>query len=83
MSKTIEPTASQVSDPGLISTERKVRLGFGFALACLIVIAVASYLSVARVNENTAWVEHTHQVLSELLGLDDDEIDQLAKDGIT
>ncbi len=27
--------------------------------------------------------EHTHQVLSELLGLDDDEIEQLAKDGIT
>ncbi len=27
--------------------------------------------------------EHTHQVLSELLGLDDAEIEQLAKDGIT
>jgi crotonobetainyl-CoA:carnitine CoA-transferase CaiB-like acyl-CoA transferase len=27
--------------------------------------------------------EHTHQVLSELLGLADDEIEQLAKDGIT
>jgi len=27
--------------------------------------------------------EHTHQVLSEILGLDDAEIDQLAKDGVT
>ncbi len=27
--------------------------------------------------------EHTHLVLSEILGLDDDEIEQLAKDGVT
>ena len=27
--------------------------------------------------------EHTHQVLSEILGLDDEEIEQLAKDGVT
>ena len=27
--------------------------------------------------------EHTHHVLSEILGLDDDEIEQLAKDGVT
>jgi benzylsuccinate CoA-transferase BbsF subunit len=27
--------------------------------------------------------EHTHQVLSELLGLDDAEIEQLAQDGVT
>jgi crotonobetainyl-CoA:carnitine CoA-transferase CaiB-like acyl-CoA transferase len=27
--------------------------------------------------------EHTHQVLADVLGLDDAEIEQLAKDGIT
>jgi len=27
--------------------------------------------------------EHNHRVFSEILGLDDDEIDRLAKDGIT
>jgi hypothetical protein len=64
MRKTVEPTESQMGDAGLISTERKVRVGFGFALACLVAIAVVSYLSVVRVNENRAWVEHTHEVLA-------------------
>jgi signal transduction histidine kinase/ActR/RegA family two-component response regulator len=50
----------------LLSTERKVRLGFAFALACLAVIGVVSYLSVVRLKQNAAWVEHTHQVLSSL-----------------
>jgi CHASE3 domain sensor protein len=69
MRKTVEPTESQMGDAGLISTERKVRVGFGFALACLVAIAVVSYLSVVRVNENRAWVEHTHEVLSNLESL--------------
>ena len=55
-----------MGDRGLVSAERKVRLGFGFALACLVVIVVVSYLSVVRVNENRAWVDHTHEVLSSL-----------------
>jgi CHASE3 domain sensor protein len=66
MRETIEPTQCQVGDRGLVSAERKVRLGFGLALACLVLIAVVSYLSVVRVNENRAWVEHTHEVLSSL-----------------
>ena len=57
-------------DPGadteLTSTERKVRLGFAFALACLAVVGVVSYLSVVRLKENAAWVEHTLEVLSSL-----------------
>jgi PAS domain S-box-containing protein len=57
---------NQPGDSGLASTERKVRLGFGFALACLIVVAVVSYLSIVRLSENTARVEHTHEVLSNL-----------------
>jgi signal transduction histidine kinase/ActR/RegA family two-component response regulator len=56
-----EPTHTE-----LLSTERKVRLGFAFALACLAVIGVVSYLSVVRLKQNAAWVEHTHQVLSSL-----------------
>ena len=47
-------------------TERKLRIGFALALACLGLVAVVSYLSVVRLNENTAWVEHTHEVLSRL-----------------
>jgi PAS domain S-box-containing protein len=50
----------------LISTERKVGFGFAFALACLGVVGVVSYLSVVRLNEDAAWVEHTHEVLDRL-----------------
>jgi PAS domain S-box-containing protein len=56
----------QPGSDALASTERKVRLGFSFALACLIVLAVVSYLTVVRLNENRAWVEHTHEVLRSL-----------------
>ena len=56
----------QRADTELASTERKVRLAFGFALACVAVIGLASYLSVARLNENAVWVEHTHEVLGSL-----------------
>ncbi len=59
--KESEPTHTE-----LLSTERKVRLGFAFALACLAVIGVVSYLSVVRLKQNAAWVEHTHQVLGSL-----------------
>src|SRR3981081_4517861 len=56
-----EPTYTELQ-----STERKVRFGFAFALACLVVIGVVSYLSVVRLKENAAWVEHTHERLSRL-----------------
>jgi PAS domain S-box-containing protein len=55
--------------PALASTERKVQVGFAFALACLAVVGVVSYLSVVRLNENAALVGHTHQVLSSLESL--------------
>ncbi|MFL6600116.1 MAG: CHASE3 domain-containing protein [Steroidobacteraceae bacterium] len=51
------------------STARKVGLGFAFALACLGVVAVVSYLSVVRLKENAEWVTHTHEVLSRLESL--------------
>jgi PAS domain S-box-containing protein len=50
----------------LASAERKVGIGFAFALACLGVSGVISYLSVVRLNENSAWVEHTQDVLDRL-----------------
>ena len=50
----------------LRSSERRVRLGFAFALACLVIVALLSYLSVVRLNRNAAWVEHTHNVLDGL-----------------
>jgi PAS domain S-box-containing protein len=46
--------------------ERKVGVGFVIALACLGVIGVVSFLTVARLNENVVWVEHTHEVLNRL-----------------
>jgi PAS domain S-box-containing protein len=48
------------------STQRKVRFGFAFALTCLGVVAIISYMSAMRSNEDRAWVEHTHEVLGSL-----------------
>jgi PAS domain S-box-containing protein len=53
----------------LPSTARKVGAGFAFALACLGVVAVVSYLSVVRLNESAAWVAHTHEVITRLESL--------------
>ncbi|HEV7441673.1 MAG TPA: CHASE3 domain-containing protein [Steroidobacteraceae bacterium] len=44
-------------------------MGFAFALACLGVVGLVSYLSVVRLNENAAWVAHTHEVLGRLESL--------------
>src|SRR5882762_2145016 len=60
------PARSERADADLASMQRKVGFGFGFALACLGVVSVVSYLSVVRLNEDAAWVEHTHEVLSGL-----------------
>jgi len=59
-------TESESPHTELASTERKVRLGFAFALACLAVIGVVSYLSVVRLKENAASVERTHEVRNSL-----------------
>jgi len=50
----------------LLSTERKVRIGFAFLLACLVAIAGVSYASVVRLRRDAGWVEHTHQALNRL-----------------
>jgi signal transduction histidine kinase/CHASE3 domain sensor protein/ActR/RegA family two-component response regulator len=60
------PVRSEPADGDLAATQRKVGFGFAFALACLGVVGVVSYWSVVRLNEDAAWVEHTHEVLSRL-----------------
>ena len=61
-----EATDDGVAVPIPAFTEWKVRVGFGFALACLGVVGIVSYLSVVRLNENAARVEHTREVLGSL-----------------
>jgi signal transduction histidine kinase/CHASE3 domain sensor protein/CheY-like chemotaxis protein len=65
MSNTIE-YGGVVPSATLASTERKVWLGFAFALACLGVIAAVSYFSVVQLNTHAASVEHTYRVLNGL-----------------
>ncbi len=48
------------------STERKVQGGFAFALACLGVVGVVSYLSVVRLQEYAARIEQTREVINRL-----------------
>jgi len=63
---TANPVKIEAPDADLAITQRKVRFGFAFALACLAIVGVVSYLSVVRLNEDAAWVERTHEVLSRL-----------------
>jgi PAS domain S-box-containing protein len=50
----------------LLSTERKVRAGFAFLLACLVAIAIVSYPTLVRLREDNGWVEHSHEVIAML-----------------
>jgi len=43
------------ADRDLAATERKVGIGFAFALVCLGVIGVVSYLSIVSLSEDAAW----------------------------
>ncbi|HEX4151795.1 MAG TPA: CHASE3 domain-containing protein [Steroidobacteraceae bacterium] len=61
--------ASESLDGELSSMERRVRFGFLLALACLLIVGAISYLSVVRLNEKAAWVDHTHEVLNRLQSL--------------
>jgi methyl-accepting chemotaxis protein len=51
------------------SSQRKVQVSFALALLCFGVVGWVSYLDLLRLNENTAWVEHTHEVLDGLESL--------------
>jgi signal transduction histidine kinase/CHASE3 domain sensor protein len=46
--------------------ERKVQAGFVLAFICLALVGIAAYLSIQSLRANTGWVDHTHQVLTEL-----------------
>ncbi len=46
------------------TTERKVRAAFAVALTLLGAIGIVSYLSVARLNENSVQVAHSHEVMA-------------------
>ena len=48
------------------STERKVHAGFAFALACLAVVGTVSFVSVLRLNRDSAQVAHTYEVMNRL-----------------
>ncbi len=48
---------------GTLSAERKVQIGFVFALACLGVVGVISFTSVNRLGEEVERARHTEQVI--------------------
>jgi PAS domain S-box-containing protein len=55
--------------PNNLSTRRKVRVGFAFALVCVGVVGIMSYLSVSRLREDEEWTGHNEEVISTLRGL--------------
>ena len=46
--------------------ERKVQLGFMFALVCLVITGAIDYFNVFRLNDDAARIEHTYQVVNAL-----------------
>ncbi len=48
------------------SIERKLIAGLGLVLAIAASVGVVSYRTTTKLDETAEWVEHTHQVLSEL-----------------
>jgi methyl-accepting chemotaxis protein len=48
---------------------RKLALGFGIAVATLLVIGVSGYRSADRVIESDRWVSHTHEVRTKIADL--------------
>ncbi|MGA2964231.1 MAG: PAS domain S-box protein [Candidatus Korobacteraceae bacterium] len=53
-------------ESSLPSTESKARGGLWFLLTCLVAVASISHISVVRMYQDAAWVDHTHQVISDL-----------------
>jgi CHASE3 domain sensor protein len=52
--------------PALTVTERKVRLGFAFALVCIALIGAVSYLSLARLAQQAVDGARAHETLGSL-----------------
>lgn len=53
------------------SAEHKTQAGFAIALACVVLIAVVSFLSLRRLTADARWVTHTERVLDDLQALGD------------
>ena len=62
----VRQSADASADLTLDTMQRKVGIGLAFALTCLGLVGVMSYLIVVRLQEQAAWVEHSHDVLSRL-----------------
>lgn len=60
------PAEGGAGMPALTIAERKVRLGFVFALTCMALIGTVSYLSVVRLLRHAQDMGHAHEVLSGL-----------------
>jgi methyl-accepting chemotaxis protein len=60
------------------SIGNKIASSFGLALAVLLVVGAASYDSTTKLSSSADWVQHTHQVLTDL-----DELLSAMKDGET
>jgi PAS domain S-box-containing protein len=52
--------------PHGVSRQRKAQAGFAFALVCMVVVGIMSYLSVSRLREDDEWARHTEEVISSL-----------------
>lgn len=51
------------------SAIRKVRTVFGISLLLLLLSSVAAYLSLGRLLDSEAWLQHTYQVINRLQGV--------------
>lgn len=49
-----------------LSLTNKLKMGFGFSLAVLLITSLLSYLSKSTLATNTQWVDHTNAVLFKL-----------------
>lgn len=48
-----------------LQTRQKILLGFSVPLLLMIVIATLVYFSIGKLTDDTKWVQHTHQVITD------------------
>src|SRR5580692_2179879 len=51
------------------SVGMKIGSGFGLALAMLVIIGSAAYVSIAKLTDTEGWVDHTYQVQNGLISV--------------
>jgi PAS domain S-box-containing protein len=64
--KQLQREAGSTGQRGDLLPERKVQLGFAFALSCLAVIGTMSFNSVTRLSEEADRTRHTEEVIVDL-----------------